>query len=439
MRVALYARVSTQEQKERGYSIDAQLAALRAWAKREGHTIAGEYIDAGVSGKRPPAKRPELSRFFSDLENGLAVDVLAFTKLDRFFRSVNLYYQAADALDRHHVAWQAIQEDYETVTASGRFKVNIMLSVAENEADRTSERIKAVFDRKIENGECVNPNGLPLGYSCVDKKVVPDANAPAARAALEYYARTGNKTGTRHFLHNKYGISLPVLSVDHMLRNPLYKGQYRENAHFCEPLISAEMYEDIQTTLARKNVKHTPSGIVYLFTGLIYCAECGRRVCSGYAARAHGRQPYYRCPNHYMMHTCHNAKCPREYQVEGFLLDHLEARLRDAEYEYEQKKRIAPKAVNRAAILKKLDRLKDLYVDGLITKEQYRADYEKLHAALDTTQEKPPAFQAVHKLIGAHFREEYESFTQEEKRELWRAILDRIELSADGSLAFYFK
>ena len=193
MKVALYARVSTQEQAQHGLSIEIQTEQLRQWAKDNGHEIAGEYVDAGISGKKPSSKRPALSRFMSDLENGLQVDALIFTKLDRFFRSVKLYYQAMETLDRHGVAWEAIQEDYETVTASGRFKVNIMLSVAEDEADRTSERVKNVMEAKRQRGEYVG--GTPFGYTKKDSKLyVNEETYPALQALFEEFIATDRKS-----------------------------------------------------------------------------------------------------------------------------------------------------------------------------------------------------------------------------------------------------
>ena len=161
MRVALYARVSTEEQVRRGISIEAQLAALEDWAKREGHAVVDRYVDNGISARKPPSKRPELQRLLRDLPER-KIELVAFCKLDRWTRNVKGYYQVQDVLDRHKVAWIAIHEDYETLTASGRMKVNIMLSVAENEADRTSERIKAVFDHKVALGQPIT-NALPLG------------------------------------------------------------------------------------------------------------------------------------------------------------------------------------------------------------------------------------------------------------------------------------
>lgn len=108
MRVALYTRVSTDEQAKHGLSIDTQLDNLRQWATNNNHTIVAEYVDAGISGKKPYTKRPELSRFMNDIQAGMKVDAgikvdaLCFTKIDRFFRSVKHYYQAISVMDKCH-------------------------------------------------------------------------------------------------------------------------------------------------------------------------------------------------------------------------------------------------------------------------------------------------------------------------------------------------
>ena len=133
MRVALYARVSTEEQAIHGLSIDAQLAALDEWAKDK--TVIDHYIDLGISARKPITKRPELQRLLRDVEQN-RVDLIAFCKLDRWTRNIREYYKAQDVLDAHNVAWRAIQEDYETETASGRLKVNLMLAIAQGSEDR---------------------------------------------------------------------------------------------------------------------------------------------------------------------------------------------------------------------------------------------------------------------------------------------------------------
>ena len=182
MRIALYARVSTEEQSLRGLSIDAQLAALREWA---GDQAVGEYVDPGVSARIPIKKRPHLQRLLRDVEDG-KIDLIAFTKLDRWTRNIREYYKAQDILDAHNVAWRAIHEDYETQTAAGRLKVNIMLAVAQDEADRTSERVKAVFDEKRRKGLTVNGH-MPVGLQYNDGIVTPGPDADRVRDMFDKY------------------------------------------------------------------------------------------------------------------------------------------------------------------------------------------------------------------------------------------------------------
>lgn len=93
MRVALYARVSTEEQALHGLSIEAQKAALGEWAAN--HTIVDYYIDLGVSARKPILKRPELQRLLRDVEQD-RIDLVVFTKLDRWTRNIREYYKAQD-------------------------------------------------------------------------------------------------------------------------------------------------------------------------------------------------------------------------------------------------------------------------------------------------------------------------------------------------------
>ena len=151
-RVACYPRVSTEEQKLRGLSIEDQTVALRAWAERNGMKDVTFYNDAGNSARKPYNKRPAMLRLLEDVQAG-KIDLIIFTRLDRWFRNIAEYYKVQEILERHNVVWKAIQEDYDTSTASGRLKINIMLSVAQDEADRDSERIRTVMAAKRERRE----------------------------------------------------------------------------------------------------------------------------------------------------------------------------------------------------------------------------------------------------------------------------------------------
>ena len=247
--------------------------------------------------------------------------------------------------------------------------------------------------------------------------------------------------GARNMLQNEYGINLPVLSINNMLHNPMYKGVYRDNQNYCEPIVSAELFDQIQDELARRATRQTPSGVVYLFSGLIVCRECGKRMCGGINYSTARKIPYYRCPTHYMRKSCDNKTAVREYKIEQYLVSHLSELLANIEAEYTvEKKKVEKRKVNKKDVLKKLDRLKDLYVDGLITKDQYKADYDKFNALLaEESVPKRPRFDAVRKLIGANFEADYSSISQPEKKQFWRAVLDHIEMDKDGNLFIYFR
>lgn len=428
MRVALYARVSTEEQAKHGISIDAQVEALRKWATDQGHEIIGEYIDNGVSARKSPSKRPALQDLLADIPEK-KIALIAFCKLDRWTRNVKGYYQVQDVLDRHKVAWIAIQEDYETITASGRFKVNIMLSVAENEADRTSERIKAVLDHKVNMGEAIT-RSLPIGLKIEGKKVVPDENADAARSVFDEFIRTANTLRARDYLQYNYGISLPLLSIRNLLRNELYIGRYRGNTDYCEPIIQADVFEEAQRLLDLRCVKQTAARNVYLFSGLVFCAECGHRM-TGLKTKVMS----YRCNAHYELKRCDHAGYYNEQKLEQYILTRISELVAGKELEY----KAAPKkkqTVDRAAVKRKLERLKDLYLDGDIDKEKYRAERDKLTPLLDTQPE--PVSKALN-IIGDNFLEDYAKMTREQKQRTWRKVIDRITISTDKEISIFLR
>ena len=425
MRVALYARVSTEEQARHGLSIDAQLAALRAWAQREGHTIAGEYIDNGVSARKAPVKRPELQRLLSDIPAG-EIALVAFTKLDRWTRNIKGYYQVQDILDAHGVAWAAIQEDYETMTASGRFKVNIMLSVAENEADRTAERIRAVNEYKIDRGEIVN-GSIPIGYRVEGKRLVPDDQAGIIRGVFAQYAATGSIHACMDYLAAR-GVRLHNNSVNRLLRNPIYKGTYRGNMTFCTPIIQPAEFDAIQAQIKRRSVRHNQTGRIYLFSGLIRCGVCGRAMTGITNNRTY---PSYRCTNAAQNHQCQNRRYVNEEKLVSALLPSLRSSL--ALYVEDLHADAAPMDAEKekAALNRRLEKLKDLYLDDLITRDQYKTDHAEITrrlAELEAATATAPTFaRALDTINGSS----YETLDREGQRRFWRAIVQAVIIPED--------
>ena len=122
--VAAYVRVSHQEQKLHGLSLDAQKMKLTEYAKKNNMKIVEWYCDEGVSGRKLIKNRPELQRMIIDAEKGDFTRVL-FIKLDRFFRSVGEYHETMKRIAP--VLWTATEEEYDLTTANGRMLVNMKL------------------------------------------------------------------------------------------------------------------------------------------------------------------------------------------------------------------------------------------------------------------------------------------------------------------------
>lgn len=431
MKVAIYARVSTEEQAKHGLSIDTQLDNLRQWAKDNGHTIVDEYVDAGVSARKAPAKRPELQRLLGDLDK---IDLIAFTKLDRWTRNVKGYYDVQERLDAHNTPWMAIHEDFETISANGRLKMNLWLALAEHESDRTGERIKVVFERKIANGEYIG-NRVPLGYSVIDKHLIPNDDAGIVRGAYELYRRTGSILAVKNYLHEQ-GYPVVYVTVCRILRNSMYAGRYRDNPNYCEPIIQPDVFDEVQEMLKVRSYRQNQTKRVYLFSGLIRCAHCGKVLVGSWQSQTREKLRY-RCNYHFLNGNCPNGLSLRESVVESFLLDNIAANLQSASAEVEKanQKRSGP---DKSTIMSKVKRLQELYVDGIIEKEQFLSDREKLLSQIPQEQPVRDLSSARQIVLAGDFRERYNELSREEKRSLWRSLVDHMTSDKGGNLRIYF-
>lgn len=425
MKVALYTRVSTEEQARHGLSMAEQLETLRRFALSQGYTISGEYSDPGISARKRYTRRPGLSRLLQDVQ-ARKFDLILFIKLDRWVRSVRDYYQVQDILDSAGVSWKAVLEDYETVTASGRLKVNIMLSVAQDEADRTSERIKFVLDAKKAKG--LRTNGrCPLGFLVEDSRMVPDpASYDIALQMFPQFVRLRSANAVRHWLAQQ-GFPRCYNTVRRYLSNPAYI-----------PHVSPEdwkMTQDILAQRAQRCASDKPDR-VYLFSGLLFCAECGKGLNSD-TTIAHGQEyRYYRCVTHiFDSDKCFHFRRLREDKIEQYLLDNI---LPLAEgYNASIKSYKQPKGPDLSKIRAKMEKLKDLYLSDLIQRDVYARDYAVLQAQLDAAP--PPAPQPVSIPALMDALSLYSSLSRPGKKEFWSRILSRVDVSNDFSFSVHFR
>jgi rRNA maturation protein Nop10 len=326
-------------------------------------------------------------------------------------------------LDKSHIPWVATQEDYETVTSAGRFKVNIMLSIAEAEADRTSERIKVVFDRKIAQGEYIGTHP-PLGYSVQDKHLVPNDDAPLVREMFKQFQLTGKVFAAMDYLHEQ-GHNMMYNSVRRMLSNELYAGRFHGNPSYCPPIIPPAEFDRVQEMLKERSVRENPTKREYIFSGVIKCSHCGYNLVGAYNPRVSPANRYtYRCDYYYLNHNCDNKIKAKESEIEEALVAKLEQEVKTLVLEVKAK----PKKARTDD--KKLSRLNELYIEGIISKEEFNARRAKL-----ITPPTPTPDLSIVKTIALsdNIRESYYSLSRQEKRMLWKSVVESIE--TDGKSA----
>ena len=418
MRVALYARVSTEDQYLHGLSIEAQLAALRDWAKDK--TVVDEYVDAGISAKTPIKKRPELQRLLRDVSIG-KIDVVAFTKLDRWTRNVREYYKAQDVLDANNVAWKAIHEDYETQTASGKLKVHIMLAVAQDEAERTGERVKAVFEEKRKKGLIVNGR-VPPGFDYNNGHIEPNDDAPKIKALFDYYAATRSLHTAAYEAKQIIGRGYSIGGIKKLLENEKYRGA----------IVPPEKFDAVQHILSTRATRRVRTDRVYLFTGIVKCPVCGSKLtvrCREYKGTDY---IYYRCDRHDKGRRCGYNGSVKERELESYLLARILPMIAEYNLTIVQKKK---KPVDIPSLQRKIDKLTDLYIDDIISKEEYEKRSSPIRDAIKMaqTEDKPIDTSEIVSALDV-----YPSLSKVAQKAFWSVLVRSVTPQDDGFNVVFF-
>ena len=443
MRAALYPRVSTEEQAKFGLSIHDQQNDLERYAKEHGMKIVGVFADAGFSARKKIEKRPAMMALLDAVRRD-EVDIVLVTKLDRWFRNIGEYYKVQEILEAHNVSWKTIYEDYETTTASGRLKINIMLAVAQDEADRTSERIKKINEGKRARREALTGD-KPFGYAIVNRKFVKDPKTEAAVDAFFHkYMACGSMSATLDYIREEYGIAIPYQTARKMTLNSAYYGTYYDTEGMTPPYITKEQYDMIQA-MRPKRVKRTDENRTYVFSGLIRCGDCGGRI--GGKVNQDQKTYHYNCSNHFCRRKpCENNRSISERKLEKYLLDNIEANLESYKMEYarlQEKTEIKDYRPEINALRGRLSRLKDLYLNEMLTMEEYKKDYTAITEKIQELEIKqqpprPSNLPQIEKLLSDNWRDMYGILTPIQKREFWRIILQEIRWFPDRHIEFDF-
>ncbi len=273
---AIYIRVSTDAQREEGYSIDAQKEMLTAYCISKGIKNYDYYIDGGFSGSN--IERPELSRLIEDIKNDKISCVVVY-KLDRLSRSQkDTLYLIEDIFNPKGVDFVSLNESMDTSTPLGRLMLGILSAFAQLERENIRERTSMGMKERVKNGYWMGGGRVPFGYDYDAESgiLVPNKDAETVRRVYELYLNGYSTNAIARML----GLSYERLARQILTRKTnagfiVYKGEEFLGRH--KPIISLETYERAMQLMSdRSDRRKTDAG--YLLTGLVSCGACGAKM-----------------------------------------------------------------------------------------------------------------------------------------------------------------
>lgn len=357
-KAAIYARVSTAEQAEKGYSLDTQLEECRRRAGELGAREVEEFVDDGYSGEF--IDRPALSRLRARLAGGELARVIVYDP-DRLARNLAHQLIVTEEIEKAGAELVFVSVAFEQ-SPEGKLFYSIRGAISDYEKEKIKERSLRGKRGKAAKGKII-ADAKPFGYT-FDRKVSNYAvnEAEAAMVRQMYAWLVNDRVGTATICKrlNEQGIPSPrlkkpwiVSAVYRLLTNPLYKGTHvamrykyqkvglnkrvktpRPEAEWIEvpvpAIVDAAVWEAAQRQLkdnksqAKRNLKHEQ-----LLNGLVYCGRCGRKMTIAYAGNTAEPRSYYVCvsqrSNTYIysgLERCDARRVPTEV-LDGAVYDHL--------------------------------------------------------------------------------------------------------------------
>jgi len=319
MKAVLYARVSSKDQEQEGYSIPAQIKLLRDYARDNSIKIVSEFVEAETA-KR--AGRDAFNRMMRFLENHPDVRTVLCEKTDRLYRNFKDYVTVDELNLELHFA-----KEGEIISKGSRshqkLTHGIKVLLAKNYIDNLSEETSKGMREKAEQG--LFPSYAPLGYINVEisdngHKVrtieVDHTRAPLIRKMFETYGggnhslRATTRLVNGEGLRTRRGNELHRSTVEKILKDPIYCGDFRWDGRVYEgihtPIVTKELFARVQKVFSNHNRpkqrKHD-----FAFTGLLTCGRCG---CAVTAEIKKDKYVYYHCTG--FKGNCGNSRIREE-------------------------------------------------------------------------------------------------------------------------------
>jgi DNA invertase Pin-like site-specific DNA recombinase len=254
---AIYIRVSTEEQAEEGYSLEAQEERLKAYCEAQGWDISSIYADKGHTGRKI-APRSEYQRMMAERESW---DTILVLKMDRIHRNSKNFMMMMEDLERWGKKFTSMQEELDTSTSIGRFVVDMIQRIAQLESEQIGERTYMGMAQKAEAGGLLGFNP-PYGYGIADNDLLTIENeAAVVREIFSSYCsgRSMNEIAQRlndRGTYTRRGGRWTLYSIRQILHNPAYAGYRRWDGYLVKSghasIVDRDTFNRVQEISAGK-------------------------------------------------------------------------------------------------------------------------------------------------------------------------------------------
>lgn len=318
LRCAIYCRKSTAKGLEQQFnSLDAQREACECYVKAQAANgwvaLDDRYDDGGFTGAN--LDRPAFTRLMQDVEAG-KINVVVCYKVDRLSRSLLDFAMVMDRLNRAHVAFVSVTQNFSTTDSIGKLTLNLLMSFAEFEREMISERTRDKISASRRRGKWTG-GSVPLGYEVKNHKlVINQVEAALVREIFLLYGEhrsalriaqmlnDSGKVTKRHRAGNgnvRKSRAWTKNDILRMLRNPVYAGymttgdELHEGEH--KQIVDRELYHRVQVLLESRPMtsKDVPKNPVFLLRGILRCGACGAAMTTASNGKEGKRYRYYRC------------------------------------------------------------------------------------------------------------------------------------------------
>lgn len=469
-KVAIYARVSTTNQAEEGYSIDGQIDSLEKYCEAMGWDVYNKYIDAGFSGGS--LNRPEMTNLINDVKNGLFDTVLVY-KLDRLSRNVrDTLYLIKDVFNINKIDFVSIQENIDTSSAMGTLFLTLLSAIAEFEREQIKERMQLGKLGRAKSGKSMMWSKTSYGYDYVKETGTLSVNpyqALIVRKMFQWYLSGMSITKLRDALNEQYGQDKEwsYRTVRVILSNPVYcgynqfKGQIFPGTH--EAIISEEDFnktqEEIKTRqrTAAERFNPRPFQAKYMLSGIAQCGYClaPLAIKMGMKRKDGTRLVKYECKQRHPRKTKgvtvynNNAKCDSGFyfkdDIEHFVLTEISKLQTDSDYIDKLFSNTNQKTIDRDSYQKQIDkltakisRLNDLYIDDRISLEELQkrsSDFMAERSALEKELDADTSLKAVERKKDIRrVLDTKDIFTldYEQQKAIVRALISKVRVTSES-------